>query len=71
MKELLIRVKINNKKKDIMTIIQKAGFDESITDSLIMIGVLENLKSNEQEKLKCIEHSTDSKSFLKGSKGYS
>jgi hypothetical protein len=52
MKELIIQVRVDG--KSIATAINKNGFDDSASSTLEIIGILQNLVFNEQERLKTI-----------------
>jgi len=52
MKEILIRVRIEG--DEIESVVKHKGFYETAETSLTIIGVLENLKMLEQDKLKAI-----------------
>lgn len=50
MKKITIEIRIENNK--MAKIVQKEGFDNSLTGTLEFIGLLENIKNKELEKLK-------------------
>jgi hypothetical protein len=52
MKELIIQVRVEG--NNIATAITKNGFDDSASSALEIIGILQNVVSNEQEKLKTV-----------------
>jgi hypothetical protein len=52
MKELLIKVVLDNEQKIMSTAINKNGFKDNLEDTLLIIGLLENLKSLELDKIK-------------------
>jgi hypothetical protein len=56
MKEILIQIRVDG--KHIATAIKKEGFDESASSTLEVIGILQNLLSTEQDKLKTIASAT-------------
>jgi hypothetical protein len=56
MKELIIQVRIEG--KQIATIINKQGFDDSASSALEVMGILQNLLANEQDKLKMVLRTT-------------
>uniref|UniRef100_A0A7C5YUY2 Uncharacterized protein n=1 Tax=candidate division CPR3 bacterium TaxID=2268181 RepID=A0A7C5YUY2_UNCC3 len=51
-KEILIQVKVSG--KGIASVITKNGFDDTASSSLEVIGILQNLLTIEQEKLKTV-----------------
>ena len=53
-KEVTIKVQVTNEKQgNINTMICKQGFSNTVEDSLLLIGIFENLKMLEHEKIKC------------------
>ena len=52
MKELIIQVRVEG--NNIATAVTKNGFDNSASSALEIIGILQNVISNEQEKLKTV-----------------
>jgi len=52
MKEIIIQVRVDG--KHIATAINKTGFDDSASSALEIIGILQNVISNEQSKLNTI-----------------
>lgn len=50
MKKITIEVRIENNK--MAKIVQKEGFDNSLSGTLEVIGLIENIKQKELEKLK-------------------
>jgi len=54
MKEILIRAKINEETGKIATIIKTNGYKDSMSSTLEIVGVLENIKMQQYENLKSI-----------------
>jgi hypothetical protein len=52
MKELIIQVRVEG--QNIATAVTKNGFDDSASSALEVIGILQNVIANEQEKLRTV-----------------